>query len=173
MWNKFGAGTRAAALALGLALLAGCGVYSFTGATLPAGLNTVAVPLAEDRTTGGPPDLDRQLTDALVSRFADRTRLRLVADEAAADAIVRASLDRYGVSPVAVAGDDLASLNRVALTVTVVFEDQLEGTERLRRTFSATADYPPAEGLAGEAAAVQRAIEQIAADAFTAATSDW
>lgn len=164
---------RLLALTLGLTLLAGCGFYSFSGATLPASLNTVAIPLAEDRTTGGPPDLDRQLTDALVSRFADRTRLRLVADEATADAVVRATLDRYSVAPVAVAGDDLASLNRVAITVTVVFEDQVEGAERLRRPFTATADYPPAEGLAGEATAVQRAIEQIAADAFTAATSDW
>ena len=76
-------------------LLAGCGVYSFSGATIPAHLQTVAVPLAEDRSTGGPPALDRLLTDALVERFADRSRLALEPDEADADAVVRATIEQF------------------------------------------------------------------------------
>ena len=173
-------GGRAAApgrlgAALGLLLaLAGCGVYSFSGATIPDRLRTVAVPLAEDRSTGGPPALDRLLTDVLVARFADRSRLSLEPDEAEADAVVRATIERFAVAPAAVTSDgNLAQLNRVSIAVRVVVEDRVEPGELLSRTFTATEDYAPSAGLQGEADAAAAVLEQIARDAFTAATSDW
>lgn len=156
-----------------LLALAASGCYTFSGASLPAALRTVAVPPVESRASGGPADLDQRLTAALVERFADRTRLRLEPDEAEADLLVRATVERYTVSPAAVTGDEVAALNRVSLSVRVVATDQLEGTELLSRVFSATADYAPSEGIAGENDAAERALEEIAQDAFTAATSDW
>lgn len=153
--------------------LAACGIYTFSGATIPAQLQTVAVPLAEDRSTGGPPGLDRLLTDALIDRFVDRSRLSLEPDEGEADAVVRATIERYAVAPVAVTDQNVAGLNRVSLSVRVVVEDRVESAELLARSFSASEDFAPAEGLQGEADASAAALDQIARDAFTAATSDW
>ena len=165
-------------------LLAGCGVYSFSGASIPDRLRTVAVPLAELRASGGPPALDQLVTDALIDRFADRSRLALEPDEAEADAVVRAVIERYSITPVAVTGANVAALNRVTVGVRIVVEDRVGDPhappeaagvpgELLARTFSASADFDPAAGLAGEADAVAEAIEELARDAFTAATSDW
>ena len=159
------------ALVVALALVGGC--YSFSGASLPPELDTVAVPPVESRASGGPADLDQRLTDALVERFADRTRLSLEPDEAEADMVVRATVERYTITPAAVTGDEVAALNRVTLGVRVVVVARESDEELLAQTFTANADYAPAEGLAGEADAAARAIEQIAQDAFTAATSDW
>ena len=165
-------------------LVAGCGVYSFSGASIPDRLRTVAVPLAELRASGGPPALDQLVTDALIDRFADRSRLALEPDEAEADAVVRAVIERYSITPVAVTGANVAALNRVTVGVRIVVEDRVGDPhappeaagvpgELLARTFSASADFDPAAGLAGEADAVAEAIEELARDAFTAATSDW
>ncbi len=164
--------SRAWAAALCL-VLAGCGLYSFSGATIPEHLRTVAIPLAEDRAGGGPPGLDRLLTDALVTRFVDRSRLSLESDEADADAVVRATIQQYAIAPAAVTGDNVAALNRVSLGVRIVVEDRVESKELLARTFTATEDFEPSAGLQGEADASAAALEQIARDAFTAATSDW
>ena len=153
--------------------LAACGVYSFSGASIPARLETVAVPLAEDRATGGPPGLDRLLTDALIERFVDRSRLVLETDEGAADAVVRSTIERYSVAPVAVTDQNVAALNRVTLSVQVTVEDRVGEEDLLSRSFSASEDFEPAAGLQGEADAATTALEQIARDAFTAATSDW
>lgn len=152
---------------------AGCGVYSFSGASIPSHLGTVAVPLAEDRATGGPPGLDQLLTDALVSRFADRSRLSLVPDGVDADAVVRATIQQYAVAPAAVTDADVAALNRVSVSVRVVVTDRVEERALLDRTFQAAEDFAPSEGLQGEADAAAAALEQVAVDAFTAATSDW
>ena len=166
-----GGGSRPWSAVLLALLMGGC--YTFSGASLPADLQTVAVPPVENRAGGGPADLDQRLASALVERFADRTRLSLEPDEAEADLLVRATVERYTVSPAAVTGDEVAALNRVSLSVRIVATNRLDDTELLSRAFTATADYTPAEGLAGEADAAQRALEQIAQDAFTAATSDW
>ncbi len=154
-------------------LNAGCGIYSFTGASIPEHLRTVAVPLAEVRAQGAAVDLDRQLTDALIERFADRTRLSLEPNEDEADAVLRATIQRYSITPVAVTGDEIASLNRVTLVVDILYRDRVQDEDRLRRTFTASADYVPAEGAAGEAEAATLAVGQIAGDVFTAATSNW
>ena len=180
-WWAFPFVPRPLALVL---LVAGCGVYSFSGASIPDRLRTVAVPLAELRASGGPPALDQLVTDALIDRFADRSRLALEPDEAEADAVVRAVIERYSITPVAVTGANVAALNRVTVGVRIVVEDRVGDPdappeaagvpgELLARTFSASADFDPAAGLAGEADAVAEAIEELARDAFTAATSDW
>ena len=154
-------------------LLTSCGVYSFTGATIPEHLRTVAVPLAEVRAQGAVPGLDQALTDALVERFVDRTRLALTNDEGAADAVVQAVVERYTLTPVAVTADEVASLNRVSVAVAVRYVDRVEDRERLARTFTAQEDYDPAGGPAAEAAAAAAAVSRLADEAFIAATSDW
>ena len=161
------------AVAAAVLWLPACGVYTFSGASIPAALQTVAVPIAETRATAGPPGLDRLLTDALVSRFADRTRLSLEPDENEADAVVRATIERYAIAPAAVTGENVAALNRVSVGVRVVVYDRLEDRDLLDRTFTAAEDFAPSDGLQGEADAAAAALEQVARDAFTAATSDW
>lgn len=170
---------RTRRLVLGLAAglvatsLAACGVYSFSGASLPETLRTVAIPIAERTTGGGPPTLDALVTEALVVRFVDRSRLTLEDDEAAADAVVRATVQQYSIAPAAVTDANVAALNRVTLGVRVVMTERGTERPRLDRVFTATEDFAPADGLAGEAAAVEVAVAQVARDAFTAATSDW
>lgn len=165
--------SAAVVLLAALAFLQGCAFYSFSGASIPDHLNSVAIPLAEDRARGGPPALDQALTEALISRFADQTRLALTPDESDADAVVQATIERYSVAPAAVTTGNLAALNRVQISVRVLVSDNVRNAPLLDRAFQASEDFDPAEGLSGEADAAQRAIAQIARDAFTAATSGW
>lgn len=159
-------------LLLSSALLAGCWLYSFTGASIPEHVRTVAIPLAEDRSIGGVPNMDQVLTDFLIERFVQQTRLALEPDENAADALLDVTIERYQNQPAAVTGDEVASLNRVTIAVRVAYVDQVEEREQLARTFSNYADYDAADiGLEEETAAA--VLEQLATDIFTAATSDW
>lgn len=161
-----------AALTLGLAI-PGCAYYSFTGATIPQRLNTVAVPLFEDPSTPFS-DLDDALTQNLINRFVGQTRLSLESDENEADAILSGRIGRYESEPASVGGDERASLVRVTVTVEVRYYDNTEDEEMLDRTFSSYAEYDPvADGSDGEREAALAALENIADDIFTTATSDW
>lgn len=158
-------------LALGLS---GCGYYSFTGASIAPHLETVAIPLAENRTASPITDLDSRLTDLLVDRFVGQTRLSLEPEEAEADVVLSTVIDRYTNQPTSVSGDVQAARNRVTITVTVRYFDRVENRELLAQSFSGYSEYLPLdEGLAGEGRAAMEALENVADDIFTAATSDW
>jgi hypothetical protein len=165
---------RRALLLAAMLWLPGCAYYSFTGATIPEHIRTVAIPLVDDRAPGSPPDLDQALTNLLIDRFVRQTRLALETDEAGADALLAVRLDRYSVDPVAVTGQEVAALNRVTVAVSVRYLDRREDRERLARSFSASAEYDPlAAGLEGESLAAEQALRRIADDVFNAATSEW
>ncbi|MGI9175429.1 MAG: LptE family protein [Rhodothermales bacterium] len=163
--------TLAATLTLALA---GCGYYSFTGATIPEQLNTIAVPLAENNATSPVATLDQDLTELLINRFVGQTRLSLEQNEPDADAVLNTSIQRYANEPTSVSGDERATRNRVTLAVAVDYIDQTTDEPLLQRTFTGFSEYDPiAEGLSGEEQAAQAALEIIADDIFTAATSNW
>ena len=153
----------------------GCGVYSFSQGALPEELRTVAIPLAEDRSVGGVPDLDRTLTELLTDRFVRRTRLRLEPDERAGDAVLTATIDGYANQPESVTGADVAALNRVTLRVRVVLaarEAEPGAEPLLDRSFTGEESYD-ASNLDQETVAATEALRKIVEDAYTAATSDW
>lgn len=154
--------------------LAGCWYYSFSGAAIPEHLRTIAVPLFDDASRSGQPDLTEILVEKLIDRFVRQTRLSLEDDEEAADVVLSGRIDSYRNEPVSVTGQERASLNRVTIRVTVTYFDRVEDREVLNRSFSAFGEYDPvADGFEGELTAAGVALENISVDIFTAATSDW
>lgn len=154
-------------------LLSGCAYYSFTGASIPTHLTTIAIPLAEDNTTSPLTVLDEAFTELLIDRFVRQTRLRLVEDEAEADLLLTVQINRYSNAPTSVTGQERAQFNRVSLSVTARYYNRIDD-EALERTLSSFDDYDPvAGGLEAEETAALNALENIADDLFTAATSNW
>ncbi len=168
---------RLALLLLGfMPALSGCSYYSFTGATVPAHLRTIAIPLVEDRSLSTQTALDDRLTRLLVDRFVGQTRLSLAPDPDNADAVLTVVIERYTNEATAVGGQERTTRNRVSINVQVIYEDRVEEKELMRRTFSGFEEYDPFDpekGLAGEDDAAAAALEKIADDIFTAATSNW
>lgn len=151
-----------------------CGIYSFSGASIPSHVNTIFIPLLEDESRSGLPTLAEDLTDELLDRFVQRTRLDLAGEEETADLLLTGSISRYRNEPTSVTGDEAAALSRVSLQVQMIYIDQTSNTETMNRSFSGSAVYDPVEdGFEGEQAAIEEAIETLAGDIFTAATSDW
>ena len=155
-------------------LVSGCAYYSFTGASIPSRLNTIAIPLAEDNSSSPLSALDQNLTDLLVERFARQTRLSFTSTESDADAVLEATIERYTNQPTSVTGEERATLNRVTFTVQFRYYDQVEEQVLMQDTFSSSEEYDPAtEGLEGQRRAALAALENVADDAFTQATSNW
>ena len=150
----------------------GCAYYSFTGASIPDNLNTIAIPLVVDNSLNTIPQLSDQLTEELVNRFVNQTRLSLVENEEEADAVLTVEIQRYNNAPSAISGEELAATNRVTITVMVTYMDQTEDKELLRRSFSNFEDYNPLN-IDDETVAALAALENVADDIFTAATSNW
>lgn len=159
---------------LGLLLLTGCGYYSLTGASIPDDIETVAVPLAELDAATPIPTLADDLTRLVIDRLVRQTRLALESDPAAADAVLDLRVTRYRAEPAALGSNDRAQLTRITLSVEARYARQDAGEPIFESDFTAYADYDPVvAGPAGEDAAAALALEEIADDVFTAATSNW
>lgn len=162
-------------LAAGLLVLlvSGCGYYNFSGASIPAHLTTIAIPLAEDRSLSPITILDEALTEMLVDRFVQQTRLSLVEDEDRADIVLTAQITQYNNAPTSVTGQEQAQFNRITLSVAAQYHNRVDD-DMLERTFSNFDDYDPLEGgLEAEESAAINALSNVADDLFTAATSNW
>jgi outer membrane lipopolysaccharide assembly protein LptE/RlpB len=162
-------------LALAVAAsLTGCAFYGFSGASIPSHLETIAIPIAEDNTASPIPTLGRDLTGLLTDRFVDRTRLSLNNNETNADAVLTARILRYTNQPTGVSGDERATTNDVELRVQVRYYDQVEDSTMVEKAFTGSAEYNPSQtGTDGERQAARLALERVADDIFTTATSNW
>ncbi len=149
-----------------------CWFYSFSGATIPSHLSTVAIPLADDRTVSTVSGLDERLTQLFIDRFVGQTRLSLSTSQQEADVVLRSTIQNYQNQPTSVGGDERATRNRVTVSVNVVYFDSKRNQEILSRTFSGFEEYDPLDPNLEEEAAIA-ALEKIADDVFTAATSNW
>lgn len=155
-----------------LLLLNGCAYYSFTGASIPQHVETVSIPLVDDLTSNPIPDLGGMLTERLNDRFVGQTRLQLAATASDADVVLTSEIRQYTVQPSAVGGQNTAQLNRLTITVSARYVDQEQGDELFERSFSSSVEYDPVD-VASEEEAVNEALDNIADDIFTAATSNW
>ncbi len=160
-------------LVIGVLFLQGCSYYSFSGASIPSQLSSIAIPLADDQSVSPLTLLDESLTELLIERFVRQTRLTLVEDEDEADLLLTAQIIRYGNAPTSVTGQERAQFNRVSISVTAQYINQVDD-DVLERTFSGFDDYDALEGgLEAEETSALSALENIADDLFTAATSNW
>lgn len=160
------------AAALLVVSLPACGHYSFTGATIPEHIQTVAIPLTEDLSANPLTDLGGELTRLLVDRFVGQTRLQLETDESQSDALLTTAIQSYSVQPAAVGGENQATLNRLSISVRATYADREQDQPQFDRTFSGSLEYDPVS-LANEEEAAHEILGDIADDIFTAATSNW
>jgi outer membrane lipopolysaccharide assembly protein LptE/RlpB len=114
-------GRRAAALlpVAAVLCLAACG-YHLAGrsASLPAGLTRLAVPTFQNRTNK--PQIEQRITEHVIDEMTTRGRLRIVAREEEADAVLRGEILSYTVVPVIISEQGRATRYESRITAHVV-----------------------------------------------------
>lgn len=154
--------------------LSGCIRYSFTGVAIPADVRSIYIPFFPDNSTSGLPYLSDDLTEALINRFVNQSRLNLVGNRDQADAILEGVIISYQNRPFSVAGDQRANLNRVNIGVRASFKFARETQPEWDKTFSGVFEFDPNEDpIDGERNAVLEAMNRVAQNMFTDALGSW
>ena len=123
----------------------GCGIYSFTGASIPAGTNTFQVNYFENKAGNRPgstvePGLDRDFTIALQDLIVNQTSLNLVNE--GGDIIYSGEIVEYSVTPMAATAEIKAAQNRLTMAVMVKYENVSNEDDNLEKRFSFYYDFP-------------------------------
>ena len=159
-------------LALMLAVCS-CGIYSFSGTSIQPDVNTITINYFEYKALKVNPSLSNELTEAVRTRFRQMTRLEQVDTDG--DLEITGEVTGYTVAASAIAAGDVASKNRLTITVKVTFTNRKYPEDNFEdKSFSGYADYDSTLSLDSvEAGLTTEIMDKIVEDIFNATVAQW
>ncbi|MBO7432996.1 MAG: LptE family protein [Salinivirgaceae bacterium] len=156
-----------------IALTSGCTIkYSFTGASIPPDAKTVFIADFKNMAPLVNPSLSNDLTEALKDKFVNQTSLK-IGDENA-DLYFEGTITDYNTQPVAIKSGDIASQNRLTISVKVKFVNNKDPKANFDSNFSRYQDYDSQNSLSDvEDQLVSLIIEDLIDDIFTKSVVNW
>ena len=132
-------------IAVSSSMVISCGIYSFTGSSIPVGVETFQVDYFENTAGGKPgstiePGLDRDFTIALQDLIVNQTSLNLVNE--GGDIVYSGEIVEYSVTPMAATAEIKAAQNRLTMAVMVKYENVSNEDDNLEKRFSFYYDFP-------------------------------
>ncbi len=151
--------------------LAGCKVYSFSGATIEG--KTINIHQLENKARNVVPSLSATLTEKIRRRILSQTGLKPVTSDEP-DYDITGKITTYEVTVTAATGVQNASKNRLTIAVEVKFVNKLNEKADFTQTFTRFSDFNASQILQSvEAALIEDIGNQIADDIFNKAFVNW
>jgi len=159
------------AFLLGVLMMMGCGVYSFSGASIQG--KTINIHALENRAPNVVPSLSATLTDKIRSRILSQTGLAPQNTDQT-DYDLQGQITMYQVTVSGMQQTQQASQNRLTISVNIIFENRLDEKAGFTQTFTRFADFPASQTIQSvEAALIGEIGTQIADDIFNKAFVNW
>lgn len=158
-------------------LVVGCKYYSFTGASIPEGAESVQVNFfindaANEVGSVFEPGLDRDFTNAVQEMLLNQTNLDLT--NVNGDLIYEGEIVQYSVSPMTATAEQTAAQNRLSMTVNVRYFNTLNDDDSFEKRFSFFYDFDAAAQLQSvQTEAHEVLFERITQDIFNESLAKW
>lgn len=149
-----------------------CGIYSFSGTSIEPDVESVTVAKIDNKAMRINPALSNLLTEALKDKYKKLTKLAIEPDNG--DLIVEGEITSYETNSLAVTSNEVASLNRLTITVKIRFTNKKHPKEDFESSFAEFEDYPSTSSLDQvEARLVDSIIEKMVESIFNATVANW
>lgn len=156
---------------------AGCKIsYSLSGASISPEVKSVFIDYFRNRSKVINPTLSQTFTEAMKDKFVNETGLSLHTDQG--DLEFSGEITGYDVRPLSVqkseSGMDFASMNRLTITVKVIFVNNKDHDQDFNTSFSAYFDWNSSKTINQvENEAVQAITTQLIDDIFNKSVANW
>jgi hypothetical protein len=155
----------------------GCKIsYSLSGASISPEVKSVFIDYFRNRSKVINPTLSQTFTEAMKDKFVNETGLSLHSDQG--DLEFSGEITGYDVRPLSVqkseSGMDFASMNRLTITVKVIFVNNKDHDQDFNTSFSAYFDWNSTKTINQvENEAVQVITTQLIDDIFNKSVANW
>jgi len=161
-----------------LLLLQGCGIYSFSGVSLPKEAQTFSLKL-QSSVALGPSDLLSRLQQRLCDELAQRTPLKQVYEQG--DVQLEGSITKFVYTPTALTQRmqeherDQASMERLTIEIVLTYINRYdEDSTFSKKTFSQFADMPAtADRSSEEDRLIDAIFTELIEDIFNKTVASW
>ncbi|TGE14500.1 LptE family protein [Hymenobacter elongatus] len=160
-----------------LPLLAGCGVYSFTGTSIDPTVKTISIQTFQNTASNGPSFLSQRFTEEFKDYFQRNTSLKLVPRDG--DLQFEGQIVAYDFAPAAIQnqnGVDQAGVNRLTMQVRVRFTNTKDPKQDFEQTFQGYGDFPATQDIArinNDPTALRRITTNVITDTFNKSVANW
>ncbi|MCF8464320.1 MAG: hypothetical protein K9G41_05745 [Flavobacteriales bacterium] len=150
----------------------GCGVYSFTGASISPEVKSVSIDFFPSYAPLAPANMPQTFTESLRSLFVSRTNLDLLNKNG--DIRFEGYISNYQTRPVAIQGNETAAKNRLTINVNVTYTNTKDDTKSFEKTFSRFADFDANQSVTDvEQGLIEEINELLILDIFNEAVVNW
>ncbi len=155
-----------------LLMLSGCGIYTFSGASIPPDAKTLSVTYFPNKAPIVQPMLSKNITEALQDKFRGESRLSVI--QRNGDLAIEGEITGYDTQPIAIQGNQIAALNRFTLTVNVRFRNKFDEKANFESSFSRYRDYSSSKSLSAvEQELLPGMLDEIVQDVFNKCVVNW
>ena len=158
---------------IALLVLSRCtGGYSFTGASIPPDAKTISIQNFPNYATLVNPQLSQVLTDGLRNAFASQTSLNLVDYDGDLD--IKGEITNYIMQPTAITGNDQAAMNRLTITIKVVFVNTKDPNANFEQSFTRYKEFSAQLNFSSiENSLVEEIVNELIDDVFNKSVVNW
>ena len=152
--------------------IASCGIYSFTGASIPVDAETVSVAYLTTKATNTPSSLNQTITEGLKELFINQTNLTLTEGEA--DLSFNGQITKYQIKPMAIKANETAGQSRLTIAIKVKYNNSFDEQLNFESTFSRYRDFNSTENLADvEDILIEEITKELLEDVYNKAFVNW
>ena len=153
-------------------LVVSCGVYSFTGASIPNEAKTISVQYISNKAAVVQPSLSQVITDGLIDAFAGQTNLEITENEG--DLSFSGYITKYQIKPMAIKANETASQNRLTIAIKIKYNNSFDDKQNFESTFSRYRDYASSENIVDvEDGLIEEISQELIEDVFNKAFVNW
>ncbi len=151
--------------------LTGCGIYSFSGASIEG--KNINIHQLDNRARNIVPSLSSNLTDKIRSRILSQTGLKPITSDDA-DYDITGSITTYDVTVTGAQSVQVATKNRLTISVQITFKNKLNEKANFSQTFTRFSDFDASQVIQNvENALIEDIGGQVADDIFNKAFVNW
>ena len=152
--------------------LTSCGIYSFTGASIPTEAKTISVNYFNNKAATVQPSLSQVFTERLKDMFLEQTNLSLSENEG--DLSFSGYISKYQIKPMAIKANETAGKNRLIIAVKVTYNNSLDAENNFEHTFSRYRDYDSTQNISDiENTLIEEITNELVEDVFNKAFVNW
>ena len=153
-------------------VLASCGIYSFTGASIPADAKTVSVEYITTTAGNTPASLNQIITEGLKDIFLAQTSLDLTENQG--DLSFSGQITKYQIKPMAIKANESAAQNRLTIGLKIKYNNSIDNEKNFESLFNRYRDFDSSENLADvEEILIEEITKELIEDIFNKAFVNW
>lgn len=151
----------------------GCKIsYSFRGGEIPGETFSIESFINSPSLSMVNPNLSIVLQDELQERFTNESNLKYT--DSKGDAVFQGEITKYAISPVQGTGNETVSLNRLTISVKIIYENEADSSQNFNKPFTSYDDFESTQDFASiEQELMESISEKLVALVYNEALKEW